>query len=323
MEVLYTSSQVRQGIRKLFTESKGRRVVISAFVGSAASQYLPKPEGIELVCWPKAGGTNPDAIRGLIQHGVKVFFADNVHMKIYWTSDKGAIVTSANLSTNALGEGGLKEVGVLLPSSTIDINKIIKSLSTREASSSEILKLDEEHKAAYRKNPPLKGNNPANLPSFNEWYNSEPKSKWKLAWYWLGKVKLSQESKSVLERENGSHACEEILEYHHNYFKKSDWLLCLDKNSNQVVWMYADQVVKTASSTKKSRPYQAVCQILQVSKLRLRFYPPPPFKIDPKFRTAFLKALRDFGGTERMSQMTTAHPPKKLIELIHKYILKR
>src|ERR1051325_11165032 len=104
-KLLYKSSDVRKAIAQIFSLSKGRRVAITAFVGDGAEAYLRKPEGLTLICWPKAGGTNPNALRKLIKLRVQVYFADALHMKLYWTEDKGAIITSANLSTNALGIG--------------------------------------------------------------------------------------------------------------------------------------------------------------------------------------------------------------------------
>ena len=91
-KILYTSAQVRQELRRLFSTSDGRRVAISAFVGYGAQAYLPRPEGIELLCWPKPGSTNPNAIAELKELGIDISFADSLHMKVYWTEDKGAIM---------------------------------------------------------------------------------------------------------------------------------------------------------------------------------------------------------------------------------------
>ena len=99
--ILYTSAEVRQKIIELFSTSRGRRVAITAFVGAGADAYLPKANGIELVCWPKAGGTNPFALRKLMKKGVSVSFVDSLHMKVYWTEDKGAVITSAAASTRS------------------------------------------------------------------------------------------------------------------------------------------------------------------------------------------------------------------------------
>src|SRR5436309_13786173 len=82
--VLYTSADVRRAIIDLFSSPARQRVAISAFVGAGAEAYLPRPSGLRLYCWPKAGGTNPNALRRLMKGGVLVFFVDSLHMKLYW-----------------------------------------------------------------------------------------------------------------------------------------------------------------------------------------------------------------------------------------------
>jgi hypothetical protein len=112
----------------LLSDPSDRRVAISAFVGDGAEAFLPFPKGIKLVCWPNPTGTNPRAVRVLLRKGVDVRFSDSLHMKVYWSKHRGAIITSANLSTNALGAGGLKEVGVKLLPGELDIERILSSL---------------------------------------------------------------------------------------------------------------------------------------------------------------------------------------------------
>ena len=109
MKLLHTSAAVREAIIDLSSSANKRRVAVVGFVGDGAEPYLPRPNGIELYCWPKAGGTNPNVLRRLAKKGVRVRFVDSLHMKVYWAADKGAFVTSANLSTNAMGMGDLKE----------------------------------------------------------------------------------------------------------------------------------------------------------------------------------------------------------------------
>lgn len=73
-KILCNSAEIRQEIIQLFKSPGKRRVAISAFVGMGADAYLPNPKGLKLICWPKAGGTNPDMLRKLIKRGVEVFF---------------------------------------------------------------------------------------------------------------------------------------------------------------------------------------------------------------------------------------------------------
>jgi hypothetical protein len=125
VKILKSSASIRKAIGELMAPGGGRRVAISAFVGDGARAFIRKPLGVEIICWPRAGGTNPLELNRLKNAGAHISFADRLHMKVYWAAKRGAIVGSANLSTNALGAGGLKEFGVLLPPGSIDIDELI------------------------------------------------------------------------------------------------------------------------------------------------------------------------------------------------------
>src|ERR1017187_1223207 len=112
--VLYNSAEVRSAIIELFRGGDAKGIAISAFVGDGSDAYLPCPKGLRLICSPTPGATNPGTLRLLISKGVTVEFVDGLHMKVYWAENRGAVVTSANLFTNAMGVGGLKEAGVFL-----------------------------------------------------------------------------------------------------------------------------------------------------------------------------------------------------------------
>lgn len=220
--VLYTSADVRRTIIDIFRASKGRRVAITAFVGSGAEAYLPKPEGMELVCWPAAGGTNPIAIRQLIKRGVQVEFADKLHMKVYWTEDKGAVVTSANLSTNALGSGNLQEIGVLLPSEYVDIDRILQSIKRRLVSKKELLELDKVHHDYQTRNRVTRGKS-SGL-SFPEWYRLPLRPVWKVG-YWDADGDFSRTAKRISKEEYGLARPYDFIACAANTYKKNDWIL--------------------------------------------------------------------------------------------------
>jgi hypothetical protein len=144
--VLYTSKEVRKQIVELFSDATKRRVAISAYVGDGAEAYLPRPAGLHLVCSPTPGGTNPGTIRFLMSRGVKAEFVDFLHMKVYWCEGRGVVVASANLSTNALGAGGLKEFGVRMDAQEVDIDRVLRGLKRVDAST-KLHWLDREHRA--------------------------------------------------------------------------------------------------------------------------------------------------------------------------------
>jgi len=111
---LYSSQDIRDKIRELFSieYSNRRRVACVAYIGKDCLDYIPYASGVEIYCWPQVGSTNPIGLNRLITSGANVFFIDKLHTKVYWTDGIGVLVTSANLSKNALDGGSLHEFGV-------------------------------------------------------------------------------------------------------------------------------------------------------------------------------------------------------------------
>jgi len=181
--ILPNSTSVRRKVKTVFS-TKRRKVAVVAFVGQDAETYLGKYlRRAEIYCWPRAGGTNPHAIQDLrSKFGCKVYFADKLHMKVFWSRDRGCVIGSANLTNNALGENGLKEAGVFLAdSSLVKIDQIIKSIGARPVTDSTLLKLIDEHKSYYAKNRPQLVRKRSR--SFLDWYDSIPRESWKLGWF--------------------------------------------------------------------------------------------------------------------------------------------
>lgn len=318
---LYSSTEIKNAIKSIFSDARQRRVAITAFVGDSANAYLPKPKGIELYCWPKAGGTNPDALRYLLTLGVKIYFSESLHMKIYWASGKEVIITSANLSTNALGAGGLKEIGVHISDSQVNIDKIISSIKARPLSTARLLRLDKEHKRFNNLNDHNKTR--SNVPSFRSWYQSPSRSAWQLSSFVVAKLKLATNAKAILEREHGATAYTDLMTAPSNIYEEDDWILCYNKeteNARWASWMYADHVVKVSAKDKKAYDKENPCQVIQVSKLKA--YGTPPFRTDRKFKRAFAKAVQDYGGIEKLDNLASSKPPPKLIDLIYKHYKK-
>ena len=183
-KILYNSDEIRKELIKLFSSSNYRRVAITAFVGEGAENYLPKdPKGLSLICWPKAGGTNPHVLDKLHNRGVKISFVDSLHMKLYWAESAGAIITSANLSNNALGGTNLKEVGILIPSDEIDIDEIISLLNRRDLSVRELEKLYKEHDVFYSNRQNNYVQQKSSIYTFAQWYETSRAHTWKIS-YW-------------------------------------------------------------------------------------------------------------------------------------------
>jgi hypothetical protein len=313
--ILYSSAEVRSAIVRLFSSSKGRRVAITAFVGDGAEAFLPKPEGLELICWPNAGATNPNAVRELIRKKVKVFFADAVHMKVYWTEDQGAVLTSANLSRNALGSGNLKEAGIVLPPGQVDIDRLLGQLKMREVEPSELRKLDRLHRLYTARNDvemkPTRS-------TFLDWYRSPFREGWKLVWY----EECTQDTPIIAQEEarnnygiSEPNACffDSVKDYRRGdcilgfWFKKD--------SAHDAHWMVADFIVGVPRSDKKAHdpknPYY-LCQFKPSKYYR------PPFRIDKPFRDALREAVRKFGAS-KIKNAKWRIPPDSFLNLISQH----
>jgi hypothetical protein len=321
IQVLYTSAKIRAAIQTLFSLSHGRRIAISAFVGKGCQAFLPKLKGLRLICWPRAGGTNPDEIRSLRKKGVLVEFADKVHMKVYWTEDKGAIITSANLSTNAFGWGDLKEVGVLLPSPEVDINKIIGRLKPRAVTPSELSRLDREHDiyiARHQSEIDIR----RKASSFQDWSNDWAKSlsprEWKLGW-WDSDLDFPKAAKEVVWSDYRRKPHDYVSGSHGDY-SLGDWILTFRLTGlavTDLAWLYAEYIVPITISDAcydQRFPIAAV-QAWPTGKS----YETPPFRVhEKKFGRAFDKAIRGFGAGKIKNQASVV-PTQQFIGLIRKF----
>lgn len=314
-KIIYKSAEIREEIGKLFASSKGRRVAVTAFVGEGAEAYLRKPKGLHIYCWPKAGGTNPNALRKLIRLGALVHFSDALHMKVYWTEDRGAVVASANLSTNALGSGGLKEIGVRLKSKEVDIDRIIKSIRPRPVSPRELRELERQHKLYVARNGP-RAQGRARTDTFRDWYDSHPDARWKF-YLWETYVQTSRAARDFARSEYGNSSFQWSIAVRGDDYRPGDWILCFRKRGNAVTgvkWMYANFSVRVPRSDKKAYDRFYPYELVQV--LPLRRYEPPPFRLDAEFRSAFREAVREY-GLHKLEALKGPRPPAKLLQMIY------
>lgn len=315
-KILYTSADVRKNVVSVLSSRK-KRVVITAFVGEGVESYLPKPQGITLICWPKPGGTNPHSLRWLQRNGANVLFCDSLHMKLYWSEDKGAVMSSANLTTNALGAGNLKEIGIYLNSQDIDIDRIQKSLKIRKMTSTELANLERQHDNFYKNNHVAFRKDSSR--SFTEWLSDEPvyRPKWKLGW-WDSETGYFCEA--ALNKTKKLYQIKEPTDYipgEKKDFSENDWILCFrmaesGKCSN-FRWLFVDFVVKSVPREKayeRDYPYQAV----QVWSKGV--YNSPPFEIDKKFRACFQKVVKQY-GVDKFKNLIK--PSSKFIRMIEEY----
>lgn len=313
MKVLANSREIRAAIGTLMVPGAVRRVAISAFIGDGARSYLRNPEGVEIICWPKAGGTNPLELRRLKRAGAKIRFADRLHAKLYWAADRGAVICSANLSTNALGAGDLKEFGVCVDANSIPIDKILKSFKSRPLNSKDMGRLELEHRLLNARR--LQRRPKTDYVGFREWYLTPPRSVWKLGWHDSdGVVATNAQEKARVEFDKPRP--EDFLGCKKSDHKEGDWVLTfrlIDKGSSRLRWMFVDFVVSVGRENKRAYSRNFPYQAIQVHSAK--HYPPPPFLITSEFRKAFSATCTEY-GREKIEALKTTEVPRKFLETL-------
>jgi len=321
-EILYNSNVIRNKIKFIFDAPKqsGRRVALVAYVGQDYAKYLPSPRGIEVICSPTAGATSVIAIDGLRKAKARVRFSDKLHMKVYWSEARGCVITSANLSANALGVRGLKEAGIWIEPDTVNIDKLLIAAQPYNVTSARINKLRREEERHKRAMASIGKRETDHGFRYIDWYKLESaaKTNWKLADfdpnldYYLadaGKRRAKDEF-NVYDPVN----------YHgvgKGEAQEGDWLLQVPYDYKQknvigrIVWMKVDFVVpigRRERSRDKENPFQAV-QVMPTSR-----YERPPFPLTPQFSKAFRAAAAKIGRNCLVPG--TMKPSKRLLEAI-------
>jgi hypothetical protein len=311
-EVLYTSEAVRQAIREVLGAKTGRRVAVAAFVGRGAEAYIPAAKGVELYCWPAVPGTNPDALAHLQGRlGVEVYLVERLHMKVYWSASRGAVITSANLSSNALGHGDLREAGIRLPRGAVDIARLLKPLKKMRLTAQKLTQLRAAYRKEREKNPARSSGRNEQL-TFAEWYKGRPREPWKLAPYYGG-MASSQAIRQYARTEGGKRDVENWVSTRRDELAQNDYVLCVDVSDERVAktpeWLFVSKIVHVATTDpayERGFPYQAG----QLDPLK--FYRRPPFRIDAQFRRALRQVSVDLGtdGVAKYFDWHVNGPPK-------------
>jgi hypothetical protein len=319
VQFLADGQAIKREVQRVFNDETGRRVALVAFVGDNAQAFLPKPAGLHLVCWPKASGTNPKAIAALVRRKVKVEFADRLHMKVYWAEQQGAVVASANLSTNAYGAGFLHEAGVLLPSSAVDIDDLLQTIKPKPVTSDAFAKLQADWVAASKVQAGSRRRSQAK--SFLDWLPDHKRSPWLLHCFDDYGGGASRRLRSVAKEETGKSKVQDWIYCRKGELKSEDFVLCVDLKSKRKPlvdrWFFTHQVVLVSRDDNNYNadwPFQAGQLYRDVA------CPPPPFDIDLLFRRALRAAYKDLEATsDEFSIDRTALPSKNLRRLLEKH----
>lgn len=317
MKILYSSDEIHSAIKRILSEpnTQDRRVVLVAYIGGGAESYLPHPKGLRVICSPSPGGTDPDTLRRLIKCGAKVEISHKLHMKVYWSSNRGCVITSANASSSALGVSGLKEAGVFFPPGLVDIDRFIRYATSRSLRPSDLHELDRQSRELKR-NVGKKGQGKSKPFGFLDWYTSPHRKKWKLGW---GDEIVGGTAKAVKEVTFTEYGLKEPYTWRSigkNRVRRNDWLLSFfftDRGVKSIEWIYVDFIVKLSSKEKRyyyrNWPYHAV-QVHVPSR-----YPLPPFGITPAFRKAFQNGIKRY-SRERIIAAKSDIPPLRLLNFI-------
>jgi hypothetical protein len=311
--VLYNSGEVHACIQNLFkgADTSHRRVALVAYVGKDGRTFLPDPRGAYIICCPTPGATSYVGISQLMKDGARVEFSKNLHMKIYWSKGRGCLITSANLSTNALGARGLKEAGVLLDDANVDIDRLITEARPYAPTPSQLKTFKKDDIKArgtfamlFRDHDPLQ--------TYTDWFGSRRYTPWKLGLWTTRSLDFakSAKEKSLTMGIVEPHECINVRQ---GRTHEHEWLLLFTIRNEQLLdlsWMYVDFVVPVGSRERgayeKDYPFQAV------QARRQGQCPTPPFTLSAAFKNAFGKAARSYGIT-KLTERDSLVPPEKLL----------
>ncbi|MDD2708086.1 MAG: phospholipase D family protein [Verrucomicrobiae bacterium] len=265
MTILYSSLEVRRAIERLFANHDTERVAITAFVGDGAESYLPHPKGLRLICWPKVGSTNPKVLQSLYRRGALIEFVNLLHMKVYWAHEMGAVVASANLTSNALGAGDLKECGVFLKPGELDIHRLIGSLK-RIPYSQGIGALVKGHKE-FRNQLNMHA---SSYRDFSEWFALPRRERWRIA-VWTSFAKhFSMEALREARSLRGKSPESSVWCYQEDELRADEWVLCVRVNRRgsplSFEWFMPEKVVESSRAVRENTNLKY--EVIQLSPLR-------------------------------------------------------
>lgn len=301
MNVLTTNKQILAAVRSVLSDANARRVVISGFIGAGAEDLIPNPKGVEIYCWDREGGTNPEAIGALLRKGAKVFFVSNLHAKVYWASGRGCVIGSANLSKNGLGNAGLWEVAVQMPARSFSMTSYLKALKAKPVTG-EVLDAFELRCRLYRGRNAIKDicdsvkkRKVASYPvlNFAGWMESEIRTDWRLE---VSSVNFTDEEEKLLVRHgNLDPAMLDDLEYwsgSRGLTTPGKWVLFVDveKNNKLDVGWCCPQT-QTPSSKLPDEVREGSAPFFATQSAKNRELGPDPFKVDKAFKVAVKKFL--------------------------------
>lgn len=322
MTFLRNSQAIKKRLHQLFsTKTRGhRRVIVVAYVGSNAPRLLPDYSGVDIYCWPQIGSTDPHALAELRspRHGARIFLSDGLHTKLYWVENVGCVITSANLSSSALGQRTLHEVGVFLEDANeIDIDSIIANLSARKLGKIELAELQRQHDLFWFKNQNRAPGSATAISSFQEWFDGDRARGWKLGW-WDTSGTEAESISDFARTQFGVDEIEDYMDAEAGDYSAGDWILTYKIENNSVskpAWMFVEFIKKLTDAEIAESPKAFSHQAVQATK-GSKFNRPPFSLSDPAFKAAFTGACREY-TVARLKKLSTT-PSKNFLLAIRK-----
>lgn len=283
MRLLRNAAEITSTLQTLFSHDVPKLALV-AFVGKDGPGFLPPDvTDLEVICWPKAGGTHPEGVNALLaQHRVR--FCDRLHSKVYWAQGRGMIVGSANLSRNALGAGGLDEYAVLLEEGLPTREELLAPIQQRlrevDAAAMEALRI--EHRKYWQRNADTTdaaSTATASRCRFADYLAQPMPARWKIATYEeaLPPEEVKARIEAPLNELTGSGEFHNYNEVAAGTVAEGDFLLQVKTSKDgrrflrrpKVDWLYVDKVINGIAVQLTPR------------------HPSPPFDPDDAFRDAF------------------------------------
>lgn len=325
MKILTEARQIRAAVREVLDDAAGERVVAVAFVGGDALSFLTSPRGVTVYCWPQPGGTNPSAIDQLLRAGAQVYFVQGLHAKVYWSRKRGTLIGSANLTANALGEGGLREAMVWLPPGAFEIQPFVKSLKAVRDFDDKLKWLHQAHVHFLQRNPPRRaprGSRPQ-VPSFRLWFSGgRRRADWRLGWYEQDAV-APRDAIDALESETGSRrfatflGAERASDLKAGVFTLSFQVRQISTGRIRVTameWWAPEVRVRSHNRAWKDYPH------LWFARRCIPHGTRPPFDArGQRFRRALAQAIEESGGLAWLREASTKPSRSFLGRLLRQY----
>jgi hypothetical protein len=310
MTVLTDSKSIREAIRKLLADPNDERIVAVAYVGADALRFLPTASGITLYCWPQAGGTNPIGVEKLLDAGVQVHFVKRLHAKVYWSRANGALIGSANLTANALGDRTLQEAAVVVPPGHFDMASFCQAMKVERNFAARLSRLHEEHVRFLQRNPPKqpRTSRTTDGPNFLRWLAREGRADWRLGWYEEDESPPS-DSLDEFERARGTRKFATCLGARRSDDLRAGLFTLSFRiresggkcKITRYEWWVPELVARTRDKAWQDWP------CIWFANVRIPDGARPPFNVaDKRFRRAFAHSIQQYGGLDWLKKAPLA-----------------